>query len=148
MKNSPEYQAWCDMKSRCGRETDPDYHNYGGRGIAVHERWERSFSEFLKDVGRRPGKGYSLDRYPNNNGNYEPGNVRWATVPEQCNNTRRNRVIHHDGQSKTVTEWARLCGITPRTLLARLFCYGWDVDRALNEKVNSAKNWRARKAAA
>ena len=74
------------MKSRCLNPRQADYPSYGGRGITVCERWLHSFEAFLADVGPRPA-GMSLDRI-NVNGNYEPGNVRWATAREQRANQR------------------------------------------------------------
>ena len=84
---TPEYAAWQGMRARCHRKTHADYQEYGGRGIVVCERWLGSFSAFLADVGLRPSPRHSLDRR-NNDGNYEPGNVRWATAKEQANNRR------------------------------------------------------------
>lgn len=66
-----------------------NYHRYGGRGITVCRKWRTSYAAFLADVGRRPSRFYSLDRFPNPDGNYEPGNVRWATVKEQRANQGR-----------------------------------------------------------
>jgi hypothetical protein len=90
---SPTYFAWEGMIQRCTNPNWRQWHNYGGRGITVCERW-RTFVNFLADMGERPegrhGKiaEYSLDRI-DNNGNYEPGNCRWATVAEQHSNKRR-----------------------------------------------------------
>jgi hypothetical protein len=81
--------AWCGMKQRCLYPNHNRYHLYGGRGIKVCKRWLKNFKNFLADVGRAPGPEYSIDRI-NNDGNYEPGNVRWATKFEQARN-RRNR---------------------------------------------------------
>lgn len=85
---SPEYRTWAKMKERCLNKKNKDYKHYGGRGIRICVRWLRSFSVFLRDVGKRPGPGYSIDRFPNNDGNYEPGNVRWATHSQQMRNRR------------------------------------------------------------
>ena len=82
-----EYQAWSDMLQRCYNPNCKDYKNYGGRGITVCDRWLHSYENFLKDMGRAPGKGYSIDRI-NNNGNYDPGNCRWATSSQQNSNKR------------------------------------------------------------
>ncbi|MBA4033193.1 MAG: hypothetical protein C0480_01115 [Bradyrhizobium sp.] len=79
----PEYETWCRIKKRCYNPNSEKWHRYGGRGIEVCERWRKSFADFLADVGRRPSPEHSIDRYPDNDGNYEPGNVRWATRLEQ-----------------------------------------------------------------
>lgn len=84
---SREYQAWCGMKNRCLNPTNKKYADYGGRGITVCERWSNSFEVFLADVGPKPSPSHSLDRI-DPNGNYEPTNVRWATVHEQMVNKR------------------------------------------------------------
>jgi hypothetical protein len=78
------------MKQRCLNQNNKRYEDYGGRGISVCDRWLHSFENFLADVGRKPGLGYSIDRI-NNDGNYEPGNCRWATKLEQSRNRRKYR---------------------------------------------------------
>ena len=87
---TPEYQSWAKMIHRC---TNPKAHNwkwYGGRGITVCERWRSSYANFLADMGRRPSLKHSIDRI-NNDGNYEPGNCRWATQSEQVQNSRASK---------------------------------------------------------
>lgn len=86
---TPEHKAWLNLRNRCFSPRSPKYANYGGRGITVCERWD-TFEQFLADMGRRPGPGYSIDRI-DNDGNYEPGNCRWATYIEQNNNRRPAR---------------------------------------------------------
>mgnify|MGYP001612801906 FL=1 len=85
---SSEYTIWSGIKQRCHNPKSPNYFKYGGRGIKVCELWRSSFEAFYSYVGDRPSKEYSLDRFPNNDGNYEPGNTRWATREEQRANTR------------------------------------------------------------
>lgn len=85
-KDSLEYSVWSGMHRRCKDEKFSRYKDYGGRGITVCARWE-SFENFKEDMGPRP-LGYSIDRI-DVNGNYEPGNCRWVTIRENCNNTRK-----------------------------------------------------------
>jgi hypothetical protein len=87
-KMTPEYRAWSGMKYRCTNQDAPNWNDYGGRGIKVCDRWLNSFAAFLADVGPRPSPEHSLDRWPDNDGNYEPDNVRWATRSEQQLNKR------------------------------------------------------------
>lgn len=136
---TPEWRAWNAMIDRCSRPSHPSFHNYGGRGITVYAEWLSSFEEFLAYVGRRPSSVHSLDRI-NNNGNYEPGNVRWATHKEQCGNTRRSRVIECSGRSQTLTGWAEETGLSKSLILDRLK-RGWSSEEALRTPVNSTRRY-------
>lgn len=107
--NTPEYSAWKDMKRRCLNPKAKNYRRYGGRGVSICERW-MEFSLFLADMGTRP-QGLSLERI-NNNGNYEPGNCKWATDLEQSSNTCRNRFVELNGERKTVSAFARELGVS------------------------------------
>lgn len=93
MSKTPLYNAWRGMLSRCLLKTSMSYKNYGGRGITVCDEWKDDFQSFYDYVSQLPHfgeKGYSLDRI-NNNGNYEPGNVKWSTRKEQANNRRTSK---------------------------------------------------------
>lgn len=122
VKVSPEYKSWCHMRSRCKNPKDKNYHLYGGRGITYDLRWD-DFGCFLMDVGYRPAPGYTIDRI-NNNGNYELGNVRWATKKEQSMNRRSNVIIIHNEVNKILSQWAEDLGIHYSTLRKRLKT-GW-----------------------
>jgi hypothetical protein len=89
-RKSPTYSSWVNMKSRCLNPNHRAFPRYGGRGITICARWlgKNGFANFLADMGRRP-PGKTLDRWPNNDGNYEPGNCRWATASQQIRNTGR-----------------------------------------------------------
>lgn len=127
------------MLSRCENPKHRAYPRYGGRGIRVCERWRSSFEAFAGDVGPRPpGVGptgralYSLDRYPNNDGNYEPGNVRWATAEEQARGKRNVKLLTYRGRDQTLAEWVRELGLGYRLVICRLY-KGWGVVRAFEE---------------
>jgi hypothetical protein len=133
-KKSPEYNIWAGAKSRCFNKRTERYHLYGGRGITMCERWRSSFLNFLADMGPRPSPRHELDRWPNNDGNYEPGNCRWATRSEQMRNTSINHYVVARGERLTITEWAERVGIPSQRLWARIND-GWDIERALTEPV-------------
>lgn len=106
MVQRPEYRAWVSMKNRCFNRNNPSYAEYGGRGISIHPEWVNDFVAFFEHIGPRPSPEHSLDRYPDNDGNYEPGNVRWATKKQQSENRRPIRTgsshgNHEHGGTKT-----------------------------------------------
>lgn len=92
---TPTYRSWQAMLARCYKKHDGDYPNYGGRGIRVCDRWRHDFAAFLADMGERP-PGTTIDRYPDNNGNYEPSNCRWATPKMQIQNRRVTKLEAHE----------------------------------------------------
>lgn len=128
--NCPEHKSWAAMIDRCYNPKRRDFPGWGGRGIAVCQRWKDSYFAFLADMGRRPTIKHSLDRFPDVNGNYEPGNVRWATAREQANNRRSNRLLEFRGEVKTLAEWAYALGFKHGVLHSRLLL-GWTVAEAL-----------------
>ncbi len=94
-----EYTAWSNMRARCRDPNASNYERYGGRGIRVCKRWEK-FENFFADVGSAPSPSHSIDRYPDNNGDYKPSNVRWATPERQANNRRPRRYFRKPAESR------------------------------------------------
>ena len=115
---SPTYRSWATMIQRCTNPRVTSFPNYGARGIKVCRRW-RAFKNFLADMGERPD-GTTLDRFPNNDGDYAPGNCRWATKQQQAENSRKSRQITFKGETHGVREWARRLGIGHASLSRRL----------------------------
>lgn len=101
---SKEYSRWAGMIKRCENARCQDYANYGARGITVCNSWRKNFVSFLNDMGPCPDR-FTLDRI-DSDGNYEPGNCRWASRTEQNRNTRRNVFMTLDGKTKSLREWA------------------------------------------
>lgn len=115
----PEYGIWSGMWDRCTNPNSPAFKDYGGRGITVCERWER-FENFYADMGDRPSDGHEIDRYPDNNGNYEPGNCRWATRKEQCNNRRSCKMITFQERTQSLMMWCEELKLGYDMIKARL----------------------------
>jgi hypothetical protein len=131
---TPEHVSWGSMLSRCYNQKATGYERYGGSGVVVCERWKWSFENFLADMGERPSRDHSLDRFPNAHGNYEPGNCRWATKLEQANNRRDNHLVVVSNRKMTVPAAMRLvgCKLHIETVKRRL-ALGWPVTRAMSE---------------
>lgn len=129
-RKNPLYRTWVTMRQRCSNPNDPNYKNYGGRGIKVCTRWD-SFGYFFEDIGVRPGVGYSIDRI-DSDGDYEPSNVRWATSKEQARNKKSLLRYSYQGRFLLICELAELpeCVVIEKTLGKRLR-QGWDIEKAL-----------------
>jgi hypothetical protein len=132
-RKTKTYRIWAAMGERCHRQNHPHYNDYGGRGITVCDRWD-SFKNFLSDMGEAP-PGLTIDRIANN-GNYEPGNCRWATTKEQNNNRRDNVVVEYQGQALAIPQWAEQTGINVHVIEARLRRLKWSVSEALTRPVH------------
>ncbi len=125
---SSEYTSWHSMKQRCNDQNKDNYERYGGRGIRICEQWE-SFEIFLQDMGHKPTTSHTIERI-NNDGNYEPGNCRWALKKEQSRNRRNNRHLTIDGVTRVLSEWAELSGVNPITISGRI-SRGWSIESAV-----------------
>lgn len=129
LNKSPEHRAWVHMKQRCTNPNKKEWPHYGGRGIKVCERWMNSFEAFIEAVGKRPSPKHSLDRI-NVNGDYEPGNVRWATQQEQCENTRVTRIVTINDKSQSISAWEREMELSKGQVRAREDA-GWSLKEAI-----------------
>lgn len=113
-----EYKTWQNMKTRCTNTNNEKYKDYGARGISVCDKWINDFNAFLLDMGKAP-PGYTIERI-DNNGNYEPGNCKWATPTEQQHNRRNNHWIEFGGKRMILIDWAKYLGIHYVTLIERI----------------------------
>lgn len=131
MSSTSEYRIWRTMQSRCYNQNVPEYARYGGRGIMVCRRWhgKTGFINFIADMGLRPSKAHSIDRI-NNDGNYEPGNCRWATRAEQSANRKMTRWVEYKGERLPVSVLAQRLGIGTGVL-----CYRLDIGLTIEEAI-------------
>ena len=126
------YDIWKNMRARCNRKTCPAFERYGGRGISISPEWDNFevFCEWAMQSGYDDS--LSIDRV-DVNGDYCPGNCRWANDYEQANNTRKNRLIEYHGEVHSVMEWSRILDIPMSTLRNRLVTLGWTVEEAFEK---------------
>lgn len=133
MRYTKLYRVWAGIISRTRYSGDTNYKRYGGRGIVVCAAW-RTFMGFYKDMGSGYREGLQIDRI-DNDGNYEPGNCRWVTQSENCNNKRQNHRITWKGITKTLTEWSKIIGMNRDTLRHRIKTYGYSIDEAFTRRL-------------
>lgn len=150
----PEFEAWSNMIGRCSCPTNTSYPGYGAVGINVCAEWtgRGGFQRFISHIGHRPSPLHTIDRYPNNRGNYEPGNVRWATSAEQNRNKSNNRWIEIDGRRMCMADWAIATGVSAALIQKRIDELGWSEREAvlspprrnmitINGVTRSASSW-------
>ncbi len=125
------YENWVSMRKRCLTPGFTGYERYGGKGITVCERWS-DFENFLADMGPRPSRKHSIDRFPDKNGNYEPSNCRWATSIEQGRNRVNNRLLAYKGETLPFSEWVVRLNLSRSQVYFRLK-KGWTIERAFEE---------------
>lgn len=133
LSRTPEYRAWLGIVQRCTNPEHPAYPRYGGRGIAICDRWLGSVEAFCKDVGLKPTPAHELDRVDNDRG-YEPGNVRWVVRKENDRNRRSNRLLHYQGETLAMAEWCERLGL-PRDTVRKRLEGGWSIAEALETPV-------------
>lgn len=128
---SRTYRIWIGIHTRCNNQKKKEWSRYGGRGIKVCERWHR-FENFLADMSDCPD-GLTIERI-NSNGNYEPGNCRWATHHDQTRNKRTNVNLTFNEETLCVADWAKELGMTRETISGRL-SRGWSIEKTLTHAV-------------
>lgn len=140
-KVTKEQRTLRRMIDRCHDDSHPRYPWYGARGISVCAEWRdpvTGFSAFLAHAGRAPSPAHTIDRIEND-GDYEPGNVRWATWLEQAQNRRTSQYLTHCNQTLTIAEWARKKGMDRRILWKRINLFDWPVAKAIETPVAARK---------
>lgn|ERR1700744_882378 len=134
MSTTRAFNVWMSMKHRCLNPKSTSYKSYGGRGIKICDRWMASFENFFADMGEPP-KGSSIDRFPDVNGDYEPGNCRWATVAQQAVNKRTNVLLTFGGKTLCLAEWSRELGIPTYSLQYRIRKRGLPLEIAFKRHI-------------
>lgn len=125
------YGVWCGIKARCYNANSAAYERYGGRNIQMCNEWRNSYIDFETwAIGNGYTDGLSIDRI-DVNGNYEPSNCRWVNATAQANNRRTNRILNFNGEEHTLTEWAQMLNVSPKTLFSRLYA-GHSVEEILS----------------
>lgn len=135
-----EYGSWKSMRKRCYEKSHPHYLRYGGQGIIVHERW-KSFLNFVADMGEKPTPKHTIDRYPNNRGNYEPGNCRWATPSQQSRNMKNNVYVEYEGGRILLMDLVKIFNKPLGVVYGRLK-NGWPLGNALTRAVHHHRKKR------
>lgn len=144
MSNTATFSIWMAIIARCENPKHISYKYYGAKGIKICDRWRESFECFFLDMGERP-EGKSIDRI-NVNGDYEPGNCRWATIEEQNNNKSNAIKITYQGKTMTISDWAKECGIRRNVLYHRLVEGKMSIDDAFRIPVSRSNSGRPKKA--
>ncbi len=134
-----EYVAWQGMLNRCRNQNERSWKDYGGRGIKVCDEWQGSFERFLADVGPKPGPHYSIDRI-DVNGNYKPGNVRWATAWEQARNKTTTAWVTYQGVRMSVIDACSASGINYGSLLTLAARYKQPMAQVFNEFLSGKRS--------
>lgn len=142
LTKSGHYGRWRHMMSRCFNPSDQAFPSYGGRGISVCEAW-RTIEGFVAGLPDGYWPGAEIDRI-DNDGDYEPGNVRWSTPKGNANNRRSTTALTFNGQTKTQREWARELDIDERVINTRLKRLGWTVEAALTTPVQAVDDYTAK----
>lgn len=139
LRDSPIYGSWDAMTQRCTNQNHRAYSNYGGRGISICEEW-RNFLKFHEwAINNGWATKMELDR-KDNNGDYEPSNCRWVTHSVNNRNKRNNRLITHRGETKTLTEWAEVTGLSVKCIQGRIDTLRWEIEKTLTTKSSSKFN--------
>ena len=113
-----EYNSWQNLKARCTNSNRDNWADYGGRGIKVCDRWMNSFEAFLADMGPKPSRRHSIERY-DVDGDYCPENCGWETQVVQARNQRSNVMLEVEGQLLCAADAAKAVGITPELVYSR-----------------------------
>ena len=129
-------KVWTSIKQRCLNPNVSGYDSYGGRGIKIHPDWVDSFESFYTYMGDKPTAAHSIDRI-DNDGNYEPGNVRWATPEEQVRNRKNTLKCTYMGKEQPLAELADIFGIPYPALYKRVVQRGWDIDKAIETPIKT-----------